>query len=179
MSKNRKLKSRRIKQKVQVFFARRDESVIIPSKIVENMGFDVYANFEEENMVINPHETKLIPTGLYSAVEVGYGFILKERGSTGTKGMGQRSGVIDSGYRGEWFVPITNLNDKPIVITKETNEETLEVLKEDYIVYPYTKAITQAILVPVPKVQVNKISVEELQAIPSVRGTGALGSSKK
>ena len=76
-------------------------------------------------------------------------------------------------------MPITNLNDKPIVITKETNEETLEVLKEDYIVYPYSKAITQAILVPVPMVQVNKISVEELQAIPSIRGTGALGSSKK
>ena len=97
MSKNRKRKSRRTRQKVQVSFARRDESVIIPSKIIENMGFDVYANFEEENMVINPHDPKLIPTGLYSAVEVGYGFILKERGSTGTKGMGQRSGVIDSG----------------------------------------------------------------------------------
>lgn len=47
------------------------------------------------------------------------------------------------------------------------------------IFYPYEKAICQAIVVPVPQNTVEEISVEELQAIPSERGTGALGSSNK
>ena len=28
------------------------------------MGFDIYACFDEDYIVINPHETKLIPTGI-------------------------------------------------------------------------------------------------------------------
>lgn len=47
------------------------------------------------------------------------------------------------------------------------------------IFYPYEKAICQAMVVPVPQNTVEEISVEELQAIPSERGTGALGSSNK
>lgn len=179
MSKRRQSKRTRANEKVKVFFAKGNPSVKIPSKIEENMGFDVYANFQDEYMIILPHETKMIPTGLYSAVSAEYALVLKERGSTGTKGMGQRCGVIDSGYRGEWFVPITNLNEKPIIITKETNPTTLEILAEDYIVYPYTKAITQAVLLPVPKVKVCEISLEELMTIESVRGNGKLGSSNK
>jgi dUTP pyrophosphatase len=105
--------------------------------------------------------------------------ILKERGSTGSKGIGQRCGVIDSGYRGEWFIPLTNHNNKPLLITKETNKDTLEILAEDYIVYPYSKAICQFIMVAVPKLESVETSYEELKQIKSERGCGALGSSLK
>lgn len=179
MSKKRQPNSRRNNQKVKVFFARKASDVVLPSKLRENMGFDIYAYFQEDNIVIYPAETKMIPTGIYSAIEVGYGIFLKERGSTGTKGIGQRSGVIDSGYRGEWFVPITNHNTKPIIITKETNEAVLKILAEDYIIYPYSKAICQAVVIPVPDIQVQELTVEDLQSIPSVRGNGCLGSSNK
>jgi len=101
---------------------------------------------------------------------------LLERGSTGTKGIGQRCGVIDSGYRNEWFIPITNHNDKPMIITKETD---VEYLQDDFIVYPYTKAICQAVLLPVPKVEINEISYGELKEFKSERGMGCLGSSNK
>ena len=47
------------------------------------------------------------------------------------------------------------------------------------IIYPYTKAICQALLLPVPKVEIEEISLEELKAIPSERGEGKLGSSGK
>lgn len=165
-------------QKVVVNFARKNDSVILPSKIEENMGFDIYANFEGDYIVIKPNETKLIPTGLFSAFSSDYAIVLKERGSTGTKGMGQRAGVIDSGYRGEWFVPITNHNSIPIVIMKdEINEQ--DIIHEFALIYPYSKAICQAVLIPVPKVDIKEISVEELKAIPSVRKDGALGSSNK
>jgi len=165
---------------VKVLFARGNDTVIIPSKNDEDAGYDIYANFEEEYMLIKPHETKMIPTNLASALPNTHYFQLFERGSTGTKGIGQRCGVIDSSFRLFWFVPITNLNDdKPILITKETNENNLNALKDDYIVYPYSKAICQAVLLPVPKTEVEEISYDELLKIESNRGTGMLGSSGK
>ena len=162
-----------------IYFAKVKPNAVIPTKSEENPGRDVYACFEEDNMVIQPHETKLIPTGIASAFSSDYYIQLFERGSTGTKGIGQRCGVIDSGYRNEWFVPITNHNTKPLIITKETNEEIIKILAEDYIVYPYSKAISQAVLFIVPRVETVETTYDELKAIESERGMGNLGSSGK
>jgi dUTP pyrophosphatase len=159
----------------KVYFSRISLSALLPSKIEENAGFDIYACFEEEYLTIKPNETKMIPTGIASACSSDYYFQLFERGSTGTKGIGQRCGVIDSGYRSEWFVPITNHNNIPIVITKEENIETYDA----FIAYPYSKAICQAVLLPVPKVKINYIDYKELLEITSERGLGNLGSSGK
>ncbi len=75
-----------------LYFAKTKDAAIIPSKREEDGAFDIYACFEEAYMMIAPHETKLVPTGLASAFSSDYVAILKERGSTGTKGMGQRAG---------------------------------------------------------------------------------------
>ena len=177
-----------------VKFAKLRPTAIIPTKREEDAGFDIYANFEEDYMLIKPHETVMIPTGIASACDSDYCFILKERGSTGTKGIAQRCGVIDSGYRSEWFVPITNTTDNLIIIHKQN--VTLDIIKDiayKYTsdiankifgadmptLYPYEKAICQALVIPVPTVDVEEYTYEELLAIPSSRGTGALGSSGK
>ena len=92
----------------KVFWARDNETVKIPTKREEDAGWDVYANFEEDMWVIQPHTTVMIPTNLRSAFSPKWVAILKERGSTGTKGIAQRCGVIDSGFRNAWMIPITN-----------------------------------------------------------------------
>ena len=163
----------------KILFAKVKPDAIIPTKREEDAGFDIYSLFDEESIVINPHETKMIPTGLATAFDSKYVAILKERGSTGIKGIGQRSGVVDSGYRNEIFVPITNHNDKPLIITKEPNQTTLEILAEDYIIYPYSKAICQMILLELPQLQSEEISYEELKNIKSERGMTCLGQSGK
>ena len=182
---------------VNVKFAKVRPDAIIPSKRDEDMGFDIYACFDEDYIIINPHETKLIPTGLASACDPGYGFLVFERGSTGSKGIARRCGVIDSGYRDEWFIGLTNTTDKDLYISKisaadiakkqygafEKVSHTLYKLIEDgvnnAIIYPYSKAIAQALLIPVPKVNKKEISYEDLKSIPSERGLGSLGSSGK
>ena len=180
---------------VNVKFAKVKPNAIIPSKRDEDMGFDIYACFDDDYIAIKPHETKLIPTGIASACDHGYGFLLFERGSTGSKGVARRCGVIDSGYRNEWFVGLTNTTNKIMFISKLNTEELIEsrVLDKDdpidwklaedevlnSIVYPYSKAIVQALIVPVPKVNREEISYENLKEIPSERGLGALGSSGK
>ncbi len=161
----------------KIYFSKMREDATIPSKRVEDGAFDIYACFDEAYILIEPNETKMIPTGLASAFSTDYVAILKERGSTGSKGLGHRAGVVDSGYRGEWFVPITNHNAKPLVIMKSDCKE-LNLLKEA-IIYPYDKAISQCIMVEVPKLSIEEISYETLLTFESERGTGSLGSSGK
>ena len=169
----------------QIYFSKIRPDAILPSKKDENAGMDVYANFEPDYFIIKPHETVMIPTGIASSCSDNYYFQLFERGSTGTKGIGQRCGVIDSGYRNEWFIPITNHNTDPIVIVKNVEnkqsitEKLTRVLGNFIIYYPYEKALAQAVLLPVPKVDVIELPYEDLQQISSERGMGNLGSTNK
>lgn len=163
----------------EILFARLREDAKIPFKRNEDAGYDIYASFKEDHMKLEPHETKMIPSGLICAFSSDLVMQLWERGSTGTKGIGQRCGVIDSGYRDEIFVPITNHNTKPLLITKETNESVLATLKDDFIIYPYTKAICQGLMEFVPPTTTKEMLPEEIRAIPSERGCGKLGSSGK
>lgn len=157
-------------------FAKVRPTAKIPTKRLEDAGYDIYANFEEDYRTIEPHKTVMIPTGIACVCDTDYCFIIKERGSTGTKGMAQRCGVIDSGYRNEIFIPITNTTNLPIIICKQGIDTN--TIKET-TVYPYGKAIAQLLLVPVPIADVEEITYEKLKAIPSDRGFGKLGSSGK
>lgn len=163
---------------VNVKFAKVRPDAKIPTKRDEDMGYDIYANFIEDWIEIPPHENRLIPTGIASAVDSDWGFVLRERGSTGVKNLKVSAGVLDSGFRNEWFVCLYNGNDKPICIAKYLNGEQSPENK-NAILYPYSKAIAQALLIPVPKAEIEVISYDELQEIPSERGMGQLGSSNK
>ncbi|MDE5978027.1 MAG: dUTP pyrophosphatase [Turicibacter sp.] len=158
-----------------IYFSKLKPDAIIPSKREEDGAFDVYACFEEAYMKLEPHQTLLIPTGIASAFSSDYVAIIKERSSSGSKGMGQRCGVIDSGYRGEWFIALTNHNPQPLVIVKESVAHDFE----GCMIYPYEKAICQCMMVQVPKLQIEEMSYEELLKITSLRGVGALGSTGK
>ena len=192
-----------------LYFAKVNPNAIIPTKEKENAGYDIYACFNKDFLVIPPHSTKLIPTGIASAISDKYYLGVAERGSTGKIGMKYSAGVIDSGYRGEIFIGLSNINDVPIVISKLTREEleenygkigygeTIYMTEEEYedliyledyeeydnltcIIYPYSKAIAQLIVHEVHNEVIPKeISYEELQSVPSKRGTGSLGSSGK
>ena len=148
----------------------------IPTKDDGNAGFDVYASFEEDFVVINPHETKLINTNIAYAIPKNYYFQVEERGSTGSRGIKKSAGVLDQSYNGSIFVAITNCNNKPLLITKEEDTSALE---EDYIVYPYKKAIAQIVLHKVDEFTAREVDYSEILAIPTERGDGKLGSSGK
>lgn len=164
----------------KLYWAKVKEDAIIPTKRLEDAGYDLYPCFEEDYLEILPLHTKLVPLGIATAFDAEYVMLLKERGSTGTKGMAQRSGVIDSGYRGEYMSPITNVNDKPIRIVKKSVVETWnEEEKEKYIIYPYEKAVCQGVLLRMPQLESEELSYEDLQKIESERKSGLLGSSGK
>ena len=169
-------------QQEKVKFSRMYEDVTLPSKKADDAGFDIYARVTEDYLIIEPHKTVLIPTGLRVWVPKGYYMQLFERGSTGTKGIGQRAGVIDSSYTGEILVPITNHNNGILVLANRAltiEEINPNDIWDEHIIYPLSKAITQGVILPVPNFEVEEITEEEMLARETHRGEGRLGSSNK
>ncbi len=77
-------------------------------------GADLYA-CTEEDIVLAPGETRLIPTGLAMELPIGYaGLIYARSGLASKKGLApaNKVGVVDSDYRGEVMVALHNHSSK-------------------------------------------------------------------
>lgn len=84
----------------------------------QSAGMDLRAN-NEEPIVINPLERKLIPTGLFIALPVGYEAQIRPRsGLAFKKGITvlNSPGTIDADYRGEIGVLLVNLSNEPFEV---------------------------------------------------------------
>ncbi len=76
-------------------------------------GMDLKANIDEA-ITLNPLERKLVPTGLFIALPIGYEAQVRARsGLSIKKGITliNAVGTIDSDYRGEIKVPVVNLSN--------------------------------------------------------------------
>src|SRR5215212_3628027 len=137
-----------------LYFARTRQGAVIPAKRPEDSGYDIYSCFTEESITLNPGDIKLIPTGIATAFPDDYVLFIKERSSTGSIGLATRMGVIDSGFRGEIMIGLNNSNNIPILITREV----MQVVKEPHLIkYPYTKAIAQAVLCVIPRLEAEEL----------------------
>lgn len=169
---------------MDIYFAKMREGAKIPSKKAWDAGLDIYPCFDEDYLLIGAGETVLVPTGIASAIPENYYIQVEERGSSGSKGIKYSAGVIDSSYRGEWFLATTNANKKPVIISKLNLDElppsVKELIEKSFVIYPYEKALFQGVVHCVHnELERKEISLEELMAIPSERGEGRLGSSGK
>lgn len=160
-------------------FAKKNKLVKIPYKSSSNGGYDIYAYFNEPFVKLKAHKTTLVPTGLFSSFDEKYYLQMQNRGSNGSKGLTQACGVIDSSYRGEWFVALTNTNNVDWYIVKEDYMDEIQKIVKKEVIYPYEKAICQFVVLPVPKVAIAEVSLDEIKNDVTERGNGMLGSSGK
>lgn len=134
-----------------------DKKAIIPTYGTEySAGADLYALLEED-LEIQPGETKMIGTGLAMAIPDGYVGLIFARSSLGyKKGLtpANKVGVIDSDYRGEIKVPIFNQSKKAQVITPQ-------------------ERIAQIVFIPYLKVKFQETEILD----ETVRGIGGFGST--
>lgn len=158
-----------------------DERVKVPTKRESDAGYDIYAFFDEDYIVIAPHQSKIINTGLYSALPDNFFLEFKERSSTAKYNVGIRAGVIEGTYRGELLVCVSNHNNVPLAIAKEniSIEKIKQEVSPTVIVYPYEKAITQGVLRKIEPAQFQTIPLEELKKMTTIRGDGGFGSTGK
>lgn len=81
-------------------------------------GLDLRANIESP-MVLKPMERKLVPTGLFMALPVGYeGQVRPRSGLAIKKGITvlNSPGTVDADYRGEVCVVLVNLSTEDFII---------------------------------------------------------------
>ena len=79
-------------------------------------GFNI---FSAEKLVLNPGEKAAVKTGWKLAIPAGYaGFVWDKSGLAVKNHIKTMAGVIDSNYRGELLVVLTNLGKEPYHIEK-------------------------------------------------------------
>ena len=133
-------------------------------------GFDLVA---AEGTIIEPGQTKVLPTGL--AFEIPPGFELQVRPRSGISRktfLRVVLGTVDSGFRGEVGVIVSNISYPGNSITLGINDEH-EIFKSVTYVVKKGDRIAQGVIAPVETA--NFVEVDELSR--SDRGTGGFGST--
>jgi len=100
-------------------------------------GADLYACIDEK-ILIAPHETKMVGTGIAMEIPDGYvGLVFARSGLACKKGLApaNKVGVIDSDYRGEIKVALHNHNGSGEALTIENGERIAQIA-----IVPYLKA---------------------------------------
>lgn len=136
-----------------------DERAVVPTYgSPYAAGADLYACLDEE-VVIPPHGTAMIPTGLALELPVGYaGLIYARSGLATKKGLApaNKVGVVDCDYRGEVKVSLYNHTSSPAAVSP--GERVAQLVITPYITAEFELS-------------------EELSE--TVRGAGGFGSTGK
>lgn len=143
------------RQIIEVKVQKIHEKAILPTYAHNSdAGADIYA---VEDTVINPNETKVVKTGLKTAIPLGYEIQIRPRSGLSLKTglrLANSIGTIDAAYRGEIGVIFTN------------------TAKEPYTIKAGDK-IAQMMIMPIPMIKWN-----EVQSLDSTeRGEGGFGST--
>lgn len=140
-------------------------------------GMDVYAI---EDIEILPGETKIVPTGIKCAVPLGYELQVRPRSGLSVKTplrIANAPGTIDSGYRGEIGVVVTNI--EPPIKKIQFDEETGKVIDYEYgQAYTITEGMrfAQLVLSEVPTCVFQ--TVDNVQDIGEDRRSGFGGTGQ-
>jgi len=90
-------------------------------------GFDLHCAIEEP-ATLGPGQTALVPTGVAMEIPAGHFGLIKDRSSMALRGLRTSAGVIDSDYRGEVKVVLTNASADVHVIEPGTRIAQMVVL---------------------------------------------------
>lgn len=145
-------------EKLQVEVINRSPFALPAYQTLGAAGLDLQANLEEE-IILKSGDYKLIPTGLYMALPLGYEAQVRPRSGLAFKHgitVLNSPGTIDSDYRGEVGVLLINHG------------------KNDFIIKPGERI---AQLVIAKHEQIDWIAVEQLS--DTYRGAGGFGSTGK
>lgn len=119
--------------KVQIINKSKNET---PNYATEqSAGMDLRANLEE-SVTLNPLERKLIPTGLYISLPVGFEAQVRPRSGLALKNgitVLNTPGTIDADYRGEICVILVNLSNEPFVVENGERIAQMVVAKHERV----------------------------------------------
>ncbi len=105
---------------MKITFKKLDPKAAIPSRATSgSAGLDICACLSEP-VTIAPGEIKMIPTGLTAEPdETDIALLIYPRSGLSAKygvSLANCVGVVDSDYRGEWFIPLINHSKSPFTV---------------------------------------------------------------
>lgn len=105
---------------MKLTFKKIDEKAIIPSRATKySAGLDICACLDAP-VIIKPNEIKMIPTGLTAMTDFDdVAMLIYPRSGLATKygvSLANCVGVVDSDYRGAWFIPLINHGEQPFTV---------------------------------------------------------------
>ena len=105
---------------MKITFKKLDPKAVIPSRATSgSAGLDICACLSEP-VTIAPGEIKMIPTGLTAEPdETDIALLIYPRSGLSAKygvSLANCVGVVDSDYRGEWFIPLINHSKSPFTV---------------------------------------------------------------
>ena len=125
---------------VKIIRLQDDNDLPLPSYESEgSSGMDIRANVKEP-VLLNPGEIKLIPTGFAVSVPLGYEAQIRPRSGLALKhgiGLVNSPGTIDSDYRGEVGIIMTNWGSESFSIRRGDRIAQMiisRVYKADFVV---------------------------------------------
>lgn len=106
----------------------------------ESAGADLCACLDAP-VTLAPGETRLIPIGIAMEIPTGYVGLVFARSGLATKrhlAPANKVGVVDSDYRGEFFVPLRNQGTTPQTI--EDGERIAQMILTPYLTADFVEA---------------------------------------
>lgn len=105
---------------MKLTFKKIDEKAIIPSRATKfSAGLDICACLNEP-VILESGEIKMIPTGLTAMTDCdNVALLIYPRSGLSTKygvTLANCVGVVDSDYRGAWFIPLINNGKQPFTV---------------------------------------------------------------
>lgn len=119
-------------------------------------GFDVRANIAETVIIVSG-QSMAIHTGLFLEIPDGYEIQVRPKSSLSAKGIMVHFGTVDTGYRGEVIITISNLNTNGFMHTIK-----------------HLDKVAQLVIVPI--IQAELVQVDSINT-DTHRGTGGFGST--
>lgn len=108
-------------------------------------GMDIRANLDEA-VVLQPLERRLIPTGLFLEIPVGYEVQIRPRSGLAFKHgitVLNSPGTIDADYRGEVGVLLVNLSNEPFVIADGERIAQMVVAAHEQAVWESSSSLSE------------------------------------
>jgi len=87
-----------------------DKAKLFKTASPEDAGYDIWGIFPNPITMLLPGDTLMVETGIKTEFSKDLVGRVWERGSTGVINLQVRAGVVDSNYRGEWKVILSNGN---------------------------------------------------------------------
>ena len=109
----------------------------------QSAGMDLRANIEAP-ITLKPMERRLIPTGLYMALPVGYEAQIRPRSGLALKHgitVLNTPGTIDADYRGELMVLLVNFSDSDFIINDGERIAQMVIARHEQGIFEVVEAL--------------------------------------